>query len=129
MRTNWKIGSMLLLAVAGLMLVGAPGQVEARPQYQKQFTEKYSGLKDAAAKEKCNVCHYGTGDNAKKNRNNYGKDLSEALGEKNVKGVDAIKKALEGVESKESATEGKKYKDLIDAGQLPASGWKQPDSN
>ena len=129
MRTSWKVGSMLLLAAAGLMLLGAPGRVEARPQYQKQFNEKYSGLKEESAKQKCNVCHYGTGENAKKNRNNYGKDLAEALGGKNVKDADKIKKALEEVESKESAEKEKSYKDLIDAGQLPSSGWKQPDSN
>lgn len=108
------------LCCASLVLLGAPDRSDARPQYLKQFNEAYPGLKKLTRKEKCNVCHVGGGAGAKANRNNYGKDLAKALGAKNVKNAAAISEALEGIEDKQSAAVGKTYKDLIDAGELPA---------
>ena len=32
-------------------------KVEVRPQYLKQFNEKYPALKDAAGEKKCGICH------------------------------------------------------------------------
>jgi len=57
----------------------------------------------------------------KKKRNNYGMALRKALGKKNVKKSDVIKKALKSIESGKSAVAGKTFGDLLKAGKLPAS--------
>ncbi|MEX0724949.1 MAG: hypothetical protein WEB58_21540 [Planctomycetaceae bacterium] len=102
--------SFMVVAVIG----AATRPVEARQQYWVAFGKLYPDLKETA-EMKCGECH---GKN-KKNRNNYGESLGKALDAKNVKDVKIIEKALKKIEEEESATEGKTFGDLLEAGKLP----------
>lgn len=100
-------------AVAGFMVSSAPQQATAQPQYLKAFTEKYD---IAEAKEKkCGVCH----GEKKTERSEYAQAMGKALGEKKVKDVEKINKALTDVEAVEYA-DGKTYGELLKSGKLPA---------
>lgn len=103
----------VLFAVAAL-LVAAPQQANARPQYLKGFTDKYD---IAEAKElKCGVCHGEKGAN-KKVVSDYGKALGKTLGAKNVKGAEDITKALEAIEKEKCGDST--YGEVLKAGKLP----------
>uniref|UniRef100_A0A7C2P230 Cytochrome c domain-containing protein n=1 Tax=Schlesneria paludicola TaxID=360056 RepID=A0A7C2P230_9PLAN len=104
------------LALAGLVVASASRQAEARPKYLGEFKGSYEKLAAEADKVKCNVCHYGT---EKKNRNDYGKAVGEALGAKNVMEADKIKEGLKKAEKGKSSVEGKTFGDLINDGKLP----------
>jgi hypothetical protein len=105
------------LALAGLVLASAARTAEARPDYlNKGFIPTYEKVKAEAEKVKCNVCHYG---DSKKNRNDYGKAVGEALGAANIKDVDKVKEALKKAEKGKSSVEGKTFGDLINDGKLP----------
>jgi len=104
-----------LVAVAGLFMFSAPQKAEARAQYIKAFVAEYD---IAEAKEKkCGVCH-GEGGKNKKAVSDYGKALAKALGKKNQKDAEAIKKALKAVEE-EGDVDGKTYGELLKDGKLP----------
>ncbi len=111
---TWMVCGLVL---AGLMLVSATRTAEARPDYlNKGFLPMYEKTKAEAEKVKCGVCHYGE---SKKNRNDYGKAVGEALGAPNIKDEAKIKEALKKAEAGKSATDGKTFGDLINDGKLP----------
>lgn len=121
MRGSWKVASLLtvIALVAAVSPLAAPKQAQARPKYMAVFKQTYPNPKLAGQVEatKCNVCHFGK---EKKDRNDYGMAISNALGEaKNVKAADEIAKALKTAEKAASSTEGKTFGDLIKDGQLP----------
>lgn len=111
------------VALFGLMLVASQNSAEARPQYLKHKTEPeksflgmYPDVKEAETL-KCGVCHP---EKSKKVRNNYGKAIQKALGDKkNEMDADKIAAALKEAEKAPSGTEGKTFGDLLKAGQLP----------
>lgn len=107
------------VAFAGAALLNAPQEAQARPGYLKEFNNTYPKLKDAAEAAKCGICHFGE---KKTNRNDYGKAVGEALGEKDVKGDGApakIEAALKKAEAGKSSTDGKTFGDLLKDGKLP----------
>ncbi|WP_437228427.1 hypothetical protein SH661x_000905 [Planctomicrobium sp. SH661] len=108
---------VVLIAVGAFMCMSAPKQADARPQYLKAFTEKYSKVAEKASELKCGVCHGESGKN-KKTLSDYGKALGKALGDKNVKGEEDLSKALDEA-AKGDAGDGKTYGDLLEAGELP----------
>lgn len=104
------------VAFVGASIVGGPESAQARPQYNKTFNAQYPKLKEVSDAAKCGVCHFG---DSKKNRNDYGKAMGEALGASNVKEEKAIEDALKKAEEAKSSTEGKTFGDLIKEGKLP----------
>lgn len=104
------------LSLAGVLMVSAARDVQARPNYLGEFKKVYEKAAGEADKVKCGVCHYGE---SKKNKNDYGEAMGKALGAKNVKDADEIKKALNKVEGEKSKTEGKTFGDLLKEGKLP----------
>ncbi|MDZ4684190.1 MAG: hypothetical protein SH850_03820 [Planctomycetaceae bacterium] len=105
------------LALAGLVVMSATRQAEARPDYlNKGFIPTYENLKAEAEKVKCGICHFG---DKKTDRNDYGKTIAKILDAKNVKEVDKIIEALKKAEKEKSSTEGKTFGDLIKDGKLP----------
>ena len=110
-----------LALIGGLLLVGL-NQAQARPKYRSVFKITYPNVVRSNKKITCAVCHVVMGKKVnKKKRNNYGMALRKALGKKNVKKSDVIKKALKSIESGKSAVAGKTFGDLLKAGKLPAS--------
>jgi|JI6StandDraft_1071083.scaffolds.fasta_scaffold225608_1 hypothetical protein len=79
--------------VAGLFIVGLQS-ADARPRFLSVFKEFYPDRSETA---KCAICHPST---KKTERTEYGMAVDEALGEKNVKDDEAIKKALKKAEGK-----------------------------
>jgi hypothetical protein len=104
-----------MAAVAGLMLTSTPQRADAQKQYMEGFVERYSALEEQVEEKKCGVCH----GRSKRMRSDYAMALEEALGEKKVKDPEKIMAALEEVEKIEYE-DGMTYKDLLDAGHLPA---------
>ena len=110
--------SMFLGLAMVLMLT--PAQVEATPNIKKAFDTGYvktstdAAFKAAAAKAKCNVCHYGK---SKKMRNDFGKAISKFTNKKEkdaTKLADALKKAV-----LEKNADKVTFESLIKAGKLP----------
>lgn len=113
---------MALVAVAGLMLVAAPQDAQARLQYRKAFEKKYEKVADAVKEQKCNVCHgkKDTGASDKKLRSDFAKALEKALGAKNVKEEPKINAALDKVAKMPvKKSEDKTFGDLLKDGKLP----------
>jgi hypothetical protein len=126
--------SGLFVAVALLWLATPsanaikPFSDEFKAKYVKEKPEndKEKAFAEAVTKVKCLVCHEGK---SKKNRNVYGKQLSELLDKKTDKeNVEKIKKALDRVaktkvdaKKKDSPTFG----DLIAEGKLPGGEPKE----
>lgn len=104
------------LAMLAAMVLTAPQQADARPQYLKAFATQYPSVAEEAKKVKCGVCHP---EKSKKVRSDYGKAMGSGLTKKNEKDGDALKTALTKAESAESGVEGKTFGDLIKAGMLP----------
>lgn len=105
-----------LVAIAGLFVVSAPEQAEARPQYLKAFVGQYDIAK---AKElKCGVCH-GEGGKKKKVLSDYGKALGKAIGAKNCKDADTINAGLKKAEGEKAAGSDKTYGEILKGGELP----------
>ena len=118
---------MALVAVAGLMLVAAPQDAQARPAYPKALGKKYEKTADALKEKKCGACHGGDplGKN-KKLLSDFGKALKEALGAKNVKEEDKISAAIEkAAEKPVKKGEDKTFGDLLKEGKLPPPGPKE----
>lgn len=109
----WMVLGLLAM---GLIVIAASQDAQARPKYFAEFKNAYGNLAAEADKVKCNVCHFGQ---EKKNRNDYGKAIADALGEKNVMDVEKIKEALKKAEKEKSSTAGKTFGDLIKDGKLP----------
>ena len=89
----------------------------ARPKYFEKLKEAYPA-NAAAAAAKCALCH-GAAGAKKKVLSEYGQELGAALGQKNVKDDDAVKKALETAGEKESK-KGTTYDSILKDGKLPA---------
>jgi hypothetical protein len=103
--------------IAGLALLASSPEAQARPDYNKAFWEVYKAeLGTQAESVKCGACHFGQ---EKKNRNDYGKAVGEAIGAKNEKDMAKIKAGLEKAAKQKSATDGKTFGDLIKDGKLP----------
>ncbi|MBS0203353.1 MAG: hypothetical protein JSS49_10670 [Planctomycetes bacterium] len=86
-----------LIGTFAIALVGETRSVEARPRYQKVWTNMY--LKEGA-NYSCVVCHRREGTTKYNEYNDYGMAVKEALGEKNVVDEDAIRAALKKAEDK-----------------------------
>jgi hypothetical protein len=86
--THWSIAFLAGLLIPGLQ------QADARPKYLIVFKEYYPDRSETA---RCAICHPKTD---KKERTEYGIAVGEALGEKNVKDDELIKKALKKAEGK-----------------------------
>ena len=114
-----KVPAMGLMAAAvfGLAVVVMSSAtlqtVEARPQYCKQFKEKYG---DKIEKVDCKICHP---KESKKVRNDYGKAFGKALGKPNTKDAEKINEAYDAV-AKEKSSDGKTYGELIESGKRPS---------
>ena len=115
------ISAVYGVAFLGVLFVAAE-TADARPQYFDTFKEKYPNVMDAA-KQKCNVCHFGK---SKKNRNNFGEAFGKTLGQKNVPKAmqEPVKEALTKTEPEKSAVEGKTFGDLLKEGKLPDMGFE-----
>lgn len=116
MRNLPKAGMFLMalgIFTIGAMIFVETETVEARPQYLKEFKEKYS---NEIKKANCTVCHPGKD---KKERNSYGKALTDSLGTKNVKDKDKIVEALVKTEEEKNEATGKTYGEMIKAGTNP----------
>ena len=116
-----KIWSWVACVVAVACALANTSDVQARPGYLKGFNAEYPALKAPAEEAKCGICHFGK---EKKDRNDFGKALREALGgdkvpKAGIADADAIKAALKKVEAGKSSTEGKTFGDLIKDGKLP----------
>ncbi|MGE4001248.1 MAG: hypothetical protein AB7I48_13620 [Planctomycetaceae bacterium] len=107
---------LALIAVAGLMMVTAPDQAAARPQYLKAFKEKYEKLAEEA--KDCGVCHGGEKGKDKKQLSDYAMELKKALDAKNVKEAEKIDAAFDKAAEKKCG-EDKTYGDLLKDGKLP----------
>jgi hypothetical protein len=121
-RCTVVLGALFTL---GLLVATTPRPAQARPTYLGWWLETYPDVakkNDVKTAVKCNVCHFGT---SKKNRNDYGKAITKALApKKNLKKTDENKdlfnEALKTAAKQKSATEGKSFGDLLDAGELPS---------
>ncbi|MFO1094219.1 MAG: hypothetical protein U0992_13045 [Planctomycetaceae bacterium] len=103
------------VAVAGVFFAVEAQPVRAQKQYMDALSAKYPKVAAEVKTQQCKVCH-----GAKKTqRNDYAKALEKALGEKKVKDVEKINKALDTVAGQEYA-DGKEYGDLLNDGKLPA---------
>ena len=91
----------LAISFSGLVVLGFafPGAAKGRTQYYNEFAEMYADRKAAFEAMKCGVCHGEKGAN-KKTRTEYGEAVDKALGGKNVKDKERIRKALKEAESK-----------------------------
>jgi hypothetical protein len=112
-----RISSVVCGAVVVGMTFLSSQAAHARPDYNKVFWSLYKDeLGSQADSVKCGACHFGQ---EKKNRNDYGKAVGEAIGKKNEKDAEKIKAGLEKAAKEKSATEGKTFGDLIKEGKLP----------
>ena len=87
--------SAALVAVSAA--IGVTDSLEARPQYRAAYRQEYP--KDSRGGIlKCALCHLPKDDDGSrpdpKRRTSYGRQLEEALGEKNVKDKDRIREVL-----------------------------------
>ncbi|MEZ6130715.1 MAG: hypothetical protein R3C59_18680 [Planctomycetaceae bacterium] len=114
------------LAIAGACLFAivilTGNSATARPQYEKAMSKAYPDLTKKHGKDgklACTVCHPNT--KTKKERNNYGAAFGKGLEMKNEKDDAKLKAALDKAAKEKSATEGKTFGDLIEAGELPGT--------
>jgi len=110
--------SVLGAIVAVIVCVSAPQKAEARMQYFKEFEGVYKDKLQGIDTKKCGICHGGKDGANKKKLSAYAKELSTALGGKNIKDVDKIKDAFKAVEAKD-AGDGKTFGDLLKDGKFP----------
>ena len=111
---GWQVVGL----IGSLWLMDSPA-IMARDQYLGEFRglyeKKFVGNDDAT---KCAVCHAGP---VKRSRNLYGKAVNKILTGRNVNDKTKIREALKDAEKEPSATPGKTFGDLIQAGVLPAA--------
>ncbi len=110
-----KIWTWVACSVAIAAMMNGP-DAQARPKYLEGFKKAYPDLMSQVETAKCGVCHFG---NKKTDRNDYGKAVGTAAGEKNVMAADKIEEALKKAEKEKSSTEGKTFGDLIKDKKLP----------
>jgi hypothetical protein len=120
LKLSLKAVAALVLVLAGIVCLSSARQAQARQQYYGVWLTTYP---DVATKNnvkttvRCNVCHIGT---KKQNRNDYGKAIAKALGEKNVKDKQKIGDALK-TAAQEKNADGKTFQELLEANELPGS--------
>jgi cytochrome c2 len=109
-----------VVVLVGVSFVATPERADARPQYLKEFADKYKNLESQAKDSKCLVCHFG---DKKTNNNDYGIAIKKVFGEeKNVKDVAKITEAFAKAEQEKStANGGKTFGELIKEGKLPGT--------
>lgn len=107
---------LAIVAVAGLMMVSAPQQADARPKYLATLKKNYEKIADQA--KDCGVCHGGPKGKEKKQLSDFAQELKKALGKANETDADKIGEALGKVCEKE-CQDGKTYGDLLNDGKLP----------
>lgn len=115
--SSWLITCVCLFTLTMI----ADKEAVARPQYGKAMNAAYPDLAQKHGKNSklsCAACHP---TKSKKELNNYGAALKDALGATNVKDSDAITAAFKKAESTESATAGITFASLIEAGDLPGT--------
>ena len=107
-----------LVATAALLALGLclTSTAQARPKYFENLKAVYPDNKEAA-EAKCGVCH-GEKGAKKKVLSDFAKEIGTALGAKDVKDDDAVKKALETAGKKEEK-KGETYDSILKAGKLP----------
>ena len=109
-----KRSSAIVLAAGAMLAAGLLGpqspSAEARPPYLEAFGDQYEHLAEKTSNVKCGVCHSGT---SKKDRNDYGKALADALGTKNQKDMSLVKEAFAKVEKQSSNVEGQTWGDVL----------------
>ncbi|QDU63271.1 hypothetical protein Pan216_41490 [Planctomycetes bacterium Pan216] len=116
MRRLPKAGFTLAVSAVAVaaMFVAVPEQVQARPNYLKQFKAMYG--EKYTDKLTCAVCHPGKN---KKEKNAYGMAVGKALGAKKVKDVGEIDGAMKKAGGEE-APSGGTYGERIEKGEMPA---------
>lgn len=106
----------LVSIVAILVSVGLTlPEAAAQKQYKEAFEKAYPALAAQIKEADCNICHYGK---SKRNLNDYGKAMGEALGAKKVKDEDKIAEALKKAGEAKDA-DGKTFASVIEGGALP----------
>ncbi len=123
-----KTVQILFTMSLGLMVIGLldTSEAHARKQYRDAMNKVYPDLakKHGTGKEgkkslSCKVCHPGK---TKKKRNDYGVALGKAIGKKNEKDEDKLKKAFEKIAKEKSSKDKEKtFGELIKAEKLPGS--------
>jgi hypothetical protein len=113
-----------LVAAALVLAANLAANLEARPQYNKEFTEVVKAnpalAKAQDSKSNCNLCHQGI--KSKKNHNEFGHAIIKVLKTKNEKDVATIKKAFDdAAKEKVPGQDGKTFGDLIKDGTLPVT--------
>ena len=84
------------------------------------FKKVYPKLaKSKDVKVNCTLCHNSTENRKKKQRNNYGVAMKEALARNKESNKKKIADVLKKIEAKKSHVEGESYLDLINGGKLP----------
>jgi hypothetical protein len=99
-RSAMKKASRFLLPAALITVsvaIGVTDSLEARPQYRTAYRQVYPE-DSRGGTLKCALCHLPKDEDGSrpdlKRRTSYGRQLEEALGEKNVKDRDRIREAL-----------------------------------
>lgn len=112
------------LALVAALVISSGSNAIARPKYKDAMSTLYPKLAEKHGKNgklSCAVCHPGK---SKKDRNNYGVAVGNALSKKNETDAAKLKEALETAAKEKSATEGKTFGDLIEALELPGTDEK-----
>lgn len=119
MRSLKNLGRYMTVGACMLaFMITTSDSAFARSEYLKGFKGLYGTKQLKGQKLTCAVCHP---TKKKAERNNYGATLAKALGAKKVKDADQIKAAVEKAGKEKSATEGKTFGELIEAGTLPGT--------
>jgi hypothetical protein len=123
-----KTVQILFTCSLALMVVGLldTSDAHARKQYRDamnkaypELTKKHGTGKEGKKNLSCKVCHPGK---TKKKRNDYGAALGKALGKKNEKDEDKLKKAFEKIAKEKSSKDKEKtFGELIKDNKLPGS--------
>jgi hypothetical protein len=92
---------LFVISFAGMLALGFafPGAARGRQQYHTELKAMYPDTK-AVIDSNCGFCHGGEKGSNKKKLNEYATAVGKALGEKNVKDKEKIRKALKEAESK-----------------------------
>lgn len=115
---NVKAALLFGLAIAGLTLICAEKQVEARPNFKKIWADTYPDSKMLISK-KCGICHPGK---TKKEKSAYAQAVGKGLTKRKETDKEKIVKALKAAEKMPSPTEGKTFGDYIMKDEMPPVG-------
>lgn len=113
-------------AIMMAFVLSSGSHAVARPKFPGIITGMYPDLAKKHGKDgklTCAVCHPTT-ETKKSARNNYGVAVGKGLTKKNETDEAKIKEAIKAAEKEASATEGKTFGALIEAGDLPGTDEK-----